>query len=494
MENIRKKELTAYQERGYKEDLLPKTKEKRTWSTFNYFTIWMGSVHNVPNYVAVGGFLALGLSPINVMLAIVVSALVVAGIMILNGAAGSKYGIPFSMILKASYGIRGALFPGFLRGCVAAIMWYGLQTYTGSQALLILIAKIWPGFLDIGANVKFFGISLPGLIAFALFWVVNLYIGLGGGDVLKKFTAVLNPLIYIVFGGMTIWALNVGGGLANVLKYRPEGFNNSGTSLLAFLVIINAVVAVWAAPAVSASDFTQNAKSFKSQAVGQFSGLLVSYIVFAFTSVIILAGASVYYGNDTWNVLDIVNSWDSLPAIALATIVLLMTTISTNAAGNIVPAGFQIAALFPSKINYKQGVVIASIVSFLLMPWKLMENQTSIYAFLDIIGGILGPVIGIMLAHYFVIMKQDINLAQLYPEKGDYSYYKGGFNIFAFVVTIIASFLAFSGKFIPALSALANLTWIVGVIAAFILYIIGMSFYRKANPKFDEMNADTDAI
>lgn len=145
------------------------------------------------------------------MLAIILSAFFIAAVMVLNGAAGSKYGVPFAMILRASYGVRGALFPGLLRGGIAAIMWFGLQCYAGSLACLILIGKIWPGFLTLGGDFTLLGLSLPGLITFLLFWLVNVGIGFGGGKVLNKFTAILNPCIYVVFGGMAIWAISLVG-------------------------------------------------------------------------------------------------------------------------------------------------------------------------------------------------------------------------------------------------------------------------------------------
>ncbi|HAE8730786.1 cytosine permease [Salmonella enterica subsp. enterica serovar Abortusequi] len=254
-----------YQQRGYSEDLLPKTETQRNWKAFNYFTLWMGSVHNVPNYVMVGGFFILGLSTFNIMLAIIISALFIAAAMVMNGAAGSKYGVPFAMILRGSYGVRGALFPGLLRGGIAAIMWFGLQCYAGSLAFLILIGKIWPGFLTLGGDFKLLGLSLPGLITFLIFWIINVGIGFGGGKVLNKFTAILNPCIYIVFGGMAIWAISLVG-IGPILDYLPSGVQKAEHSGFLFLVVINAVVAVWAAPAVSASDFTQNAHSFRAQA------------------------------------------------------------------------------------------------------------------------------------------------------------------------------------------------------------------------------------
>lgn len=471
MESISNKQREIYQQRGYHEDLLPKEADKKTWKGINYFTLWMGSVHNVPNYVAVGGFFILGLSTLSIMAAIILSAFIIAFVMVMNGAAGSKYGIPFAMILRASYGVRGALFPGILRGCVAAIMWFGLQCYAGSLAFLILIGKLWPQFLTLGGDFNLLGIGLPGLIAFLIFWAVNVAIGLGGGSILNKFTAILNPCIYVVFGGMAIWAISIAG-LDNIIAYVPANAVTTNNGGFMFLVVINAVVAVWAAPAVSASDFTQNASSFRQQAWGQTLGLVVGYLLFAVASVCILAGASIHYGVDTWNVLDIVQKWDSIFASVFAVLVILMTTISTNATGNIIPAGYQIAAIAPKKLTYKNGVVIASIISLLICPWKLMENQESIYLFLDVIGGILGPVIGVMMAHYFIVMRSEIDLDTLYTEPGNYKYYDNGFNTVAFIVTLFAVLLSLGGKFIETLEPLSRVSWFVGVICAFCLYAL----------------------
>ena len=471
---VTEEDVNRIRSRGYNEDILPKTEDKRNMGAKNYFTLWMGSVHNIPNYTAVGGFLFLGLSPINIMLALILSSLTVAGLMVLNGKAGSKYGIPFAMHLRATYGDVGAKLPGFLRGGVAAIAWFGLQNYTASLALLILIGKIWPGFLTLAPDFNFFGIGLPGLIAFTVFWAINLLIGLGGGEALNKFTAVLNPLIYIVFIGMTIWAINVGGGIGNILSFVPTGSsvqNNPG--ILVYLMIINSVLAVWAGPGASVSDFTQNAKSTRAQVIGQTASLLVGYIIFAFSSVSILIGGSIHYGVQEWNVLNIVDKWDNLPAALLAIVVLLMTTISTNATGNIVPAAYQLSALFPKKINYKKGVLLAGIISYLIMPWKLMENADSIFAFLNMIGAVLGPVAGVMLAQYYFVHKQQINLDELYmdPNEDNSTNQYKGVNKAAYIATIIALVVSMSGQFIPSLSIISSLSFIVGAGLSFSLYL-----------------------
>lgn len=161
-------------------DLLPSTEKERTWNKTNYATTWMGNVHNIPSYVTIGGFFVLGLSVNQVFWVIMIAGVIVALMLVLNGVSGAKYGIPFSVSLRTSYGVRGAIIPGFLRGVISAIMWFSLQTYAGSSAVTVLIGEFWPGYLNLGGDWSFFGLSLPGIISFLLFWCFNVAFIFGG--------------------------------------------------------------------------------------------------------------------------------------------------------------------------------------------------------------------------------------------------------------------------------------------------------------------------
>lgn len=477
-------DIEHFRERGYvNKDILPKPKSTRNTDAKNFFTLWMGSIHNIPNYAAVGGFLLLGLSAFEVMLAIALSGIIVALFLSYNGRAGASYGIPFAMHLRSTYGNIGAKLPGFLRGVVAAIAWFGLQTYTGSVALLILIGRIWPGFLTIGEGIDILGISVPGLITFMIFWVMNIAIGFGGGDTLNKFTGILTPIIYIVFGGMTYWAINVGGGLGNIFSYTLNSTANYGT-LFGMLMIISSTLSVWAAPGVSVADFTQNATSNEDQTKGQVAGLGVGYLVFAFMAVVILIGGSIHFGAQENDVLDIINKWDSLPAIGISTLVFLMTTISTNATGNIIPAAYQLSALFPKQVDYKRGVLIAGIISIMILPWRFMGDGGAIITFLNLIGALLGPVGGVMIAHYYVVKRGHINLEELYlnenSEEGKKSKYYG-LNVNAYIATIVALLIVLAGQFIPVLSIFSDISWVAGFIIAAVLYVLLVKYWPQEN-------------
>ncbi|MCI6274601.1 allantoin permease [Tractidigestivibacter sp.] len=464
--------------RGYNDDILPEETDRRSMGVRNFFTLWMGSIHNVPNYNAVAGFLfplaggiVLGLSPLNVMLAIALAGAIVTAFMVLNGVAGSKYGIPFAIHLRSTYGNLGAKLPGFLRGCVAAIGWFAVQTYLGSKALYIILVKLFPAFAEIAPGVDILGISVPGLIAFMAFWAANVAIGFGGGGVLNKFTAILSPLIYVLVIGMTIWAVGAAGGIGSILSYQvaSEGAVNP---VFAYFVVFSSVLAVWAAPGASVSDFTRAAKSTGEQAKGQTLGLVVGYVVFAICSVIITVGGSIHSGVPYLDILELIGDWTSTPAVVFAMLCFLLSTISTNATGNIIPAAYQLSALLPSKIDYRKGILIASIASVVILPWKLMDG--GIASFLNTIGAVLGPVAGCMMANFYLVRKQklDLNLLYMDPAADNAGNPYFGVKKSAYAATIVALVLCLLGNFVPALSAISNISWFVGFFSAAILYVL----------------------
>lgn len=450
-------------------DLLPISPEARTWKFGHYFSIWMGSVHNVPSYVTIGGFFALGLSIWQVFFIIILSALILAAMMCLNGHAGGKYGIPFSILIRSSFGRKGAIFPGILRGVVAAIMWFGLQTYAGSLAVTILIGELWAPYPTLGADWSLFGLSMSSLISLLLFWIINVLFIFAGIESLGKLTKLLSPLVFVVFGGMAIWAIHFAGGITPILNYRSKGID--GNSILILLSCISAILATWVAQILSVSDMTRYSRSNKEQVLGQAAGLISTYILFAIASITIIIGSEVAFGVPIWNVLEVIDRFDSKFAIILSLLTICLSTLSVNIVGNIIPAGSQLAALLPRSLNYRSGAIVAAVIGLLIMPWKLMENPESIFTFLNMVGGLLSPVIGVMLVHYFLINKKEINLQELYSLKTSMRS-TTEFNIPAILTTFLAGSISLLGKFIPILEPLYQVSWFSGILVSIFLYLI----------------------
>ena len=213
-------------------------------------------------------------------------------------------------------------------------------------------------------------------------------------------------------------------------------------------------------------------------------------------SVVILIGGSLHFNGQENDVLDIINKWDSLPAIIISTLVFLSTTISTNATGNIIPAAYQLSALFPKKINYQRGVLLAGIISIFILPWKFMGEGGAIITFLNLIGALLGPVGGVMIAHYYFVKKRYINLDELYmdedSEKGRESKYYG-INGHAYIATLGGLFIVLAGQFIPSLSVISDISWIAGFVIAVVIYLFLVKFFPKEYITGITLEDETDA-
>lgn len=480
--DVTTEQLEKYIDNGYNEDIIPKKVKDRNWNTTNFFTQWMGVIHNIPNYVAVLGFLLLGLKPISVVIAITIAGLTTGLFFSINGKAGTKYGIPFSMQLRSAYGITGSKLPGFLRGVIAATAWFGVQTYIGATVLTILITQIWPGYSLIGGGSELLGITIPNLISFTVFWAANMVIGLSGGDILNKFTSILTPMIHLVFGGMTIWAIRVGGGLGNIFSTLLSD-EVTVNPIFGYFIVMASIIGVMAAPGASVSDFTRMAKSQKDQRNGQIVGLALGYLIFGFMAVTVTVGGSIHYGVPSAGegILGFINQWDSLPATAIATLVFLLITISTNAATNMVPAGLQLASLFPKKVNNRMGVLISGTLGFLIQPWRLMAGESGIMVFLSLIGALLGPVTGVMIADYVIAKRGEIDLDELYintSDSNEKSIYSGT-NIHAYIATVIGLIISISGNLIPFLKPLSDIAWFTGTLSSAAIYIILSNFANK---------------
>lgn len=435
----------------------------------HFFSLWMGSIHNIPSYVTVGGFFALGLSISEVIIVILASAFLLSFLLQLNGHAGNKYGIPFAMFLKTSFGGKGAILPGVLRGIIAGIMWFGLQTYAGSLAITILIGQFWPAYVNLGGEWKLFGLGLTHFISFLIFWLINLCFALGGMKALGKLSNVITPLVFLIFGGMSIWIIDQAGGIASILLH--DAMNISDTNIFILLTCMSALLATWVAPILSVSDYTRYAKTTVQQSLGQFFGIMISYVLFAAASISIIRGTEIIFGKPIWNILDVIGEFESKLVVCLSLITICLSTLSVNIIGNILPAINQLISLFPNLINSKSSAIIISIAGIVIMPWKLMENSTSIFTFLNIVGGLLSPVIGIMITQYFIIDKRKIDTYELYNNKGD-NYYSNGVNKSAILAMCIAGGISLSGHFISALRPLYNLSFFVGIFSSILLYLL----------------------
>ena len=121
-------------------DLAPVPPERRTWTTYNFAALWISMAHCIPTYLLAGGLVAQGMNWWQALLTIGLGNLIVLVPILLNAHPGTKYGIPFPVLARASFGTVGANVPAILRALVAC-GWFGIQAWIGGWEVPIVEAQ-----------------------------------------------------------------------------------------------------------------------------------------------------------------------------------------------------------------------------------------------------------------------------------------------------------------------------------------------------------------
>ena len=382
----------------------------------------------ITTYTLAGGFIEAGMNWWEAMITILLGNTIVLIPMMLNAHAGTKYGVSFPVLCRASFGTKGANVPAILRAIVAC-GWFGIQTWIGGQAIDALFGVMWKGWNGIGAHTW---------IAFFLFWAIQVYIIVQGLEGIKHLETWSAPLL---LGGGAIllaWASWKAGGLGRVLTESAALQKQHNAFWPVFPGALTASVGYWATLSLNIPDFTRYARSQRSQMLGQALGLPLTMTAFAFIGVAVTSATLLIYGRPIPNPVDLMTRFDSVLVIAFATAVIFAAQLTTNMAANVVSPSNDFSNLNPKMISYVTGGFITAVIGVLMMPWKLMSSMGA-YIFTWLIGysGLMGAIAGILICDYWVLRKQRLDLAALFDPEGRYSY-AGGINWRAIVVLVIA--------------------------------------------------------
>lgn len=460
------------------EDLAPVPPSKRTWGTWNYAALWISMSLCIPTYMLASGMIKDGLNWWQTLLIFFLGNFIVLIPMILNGHAGAKYGIPFPVFARASFGTKGANIPALLRALVAC-GWFGIQTWIGGKSIYNLIRAWNPSLAEIDTQ-SLFPQLLP-MICFLVFWLLNMYVIYLGVESIRKllvFKAIFLPLATFA---LLFWAVNAAGNLGSILN-QPATLQGDAFWKY-FFPALTGMVGFWATVSLNIPDFTRYAKSQKAQMKGQAIGLPPSMTVFAFVAVVVTLATTVIYGSTEWDIVNIAGKFENKLVVSIAMIGIIISTLATNIAANIVSPANDFANLAPKKINFKIGGYITGVIGILIFPWKLVEDPSGyIYSWLIGYSALLGPIGGIMITDYYFIRKQKLVVDDLYSHSGQYSYSRG-FNTTAILALIIGilpnipGFLlqvkAISAEVMPAwINNLYHYAWFVGFLVSGIVYLL----------------------
>ncbi len=322
---------------------------------------------------------------------------------------------------------------------IVACGWFGIQTWIGGTAIDALLGVMFPAWKTILATT-ILDVALHTWIAFFLFWGIQVFIIMKGVEGIKHLETWSAPLL--LGGGLVllIWASWRAGGLGRVLTESAALQKQHGEFWHIFPGALTASVGYWATLSLNIPDFTRYARSQRSQMMGQAVGLPLTMTAFAFIGVAVTSATMLIYGVAIPNPVDLMARFDSVLIVLFATAVIFAAQLTTNMAANVVSPSNDFSNLNPRLISYVTGGLITAIIGILMMPWKLMASMGA-YIFTWLIGysGLMGAIAGILICDYWVIRKQQLDLAGLFKTDGPYAY-RNGFNWRAIVALCLAIF------------------------------------------------------
>ncbi len=444
--------------RLYNSDLAPTTLVQRTWTTYNFIALWFSMSMEVTTYMLASSLIAGGMNWKQAIGTVLLGNLIVLIPMILNAHAGAKYGIPFPVFVRASFGTRGANVPAVLRAVVAC-GWFGVQSWIGGQSIAAMLAVLWPAT---AAN------PVVPWICFVGFWLLNMAVVWRGVESIRFLQGFSAPFLLVMSLVLLAFMTTKAGGFGPMLA-APSHFSSPSAGVHFFFLSLTGMVGYWATLSLNIPDFTRYAKSQGAQIVGQAFGLPVAMTLYTFIGIACTSASTVVFGEPIWSPITLLGRFHQPLVAFLALISILVATLNVNIGANVVGPSNDFSNLHPRLISFRSGGLITGFLGLAMMPWKLMASHTNYIGWLVGYSGLLGPVAGIMVADYFFIRHTRLDVPALYHRHGLYEY-TGGINPRAVVALAAGVLTALVGLAVPALRVLYDYAWFVGFFVAAAVY------------------------
>jgi NCS1 family nucleobase:cation symporter-1 len=477
--------------RLWNKDLAPVPAERRKWRLGSFAALWISMSACIPTYMLASSLIGGGMNWWQAILTIFLGNVIVVMPMILNAHAGTRYGIPFPVFCRASFGTLGANVPALMRAFVAC-GWFGIQTWIGGNAIYKILAIFFPALAAPDAATML-GITVPQFVCFLFFWGINMWVVYAGIDCIRWLLNIKAPLLIALGLLLLWWAWKNAGGFGPILS-QPSAFDpgqpKAGQFWSYFFPALTGMIGFWATLSLNIPDFSRYAVSQRDQIVGQALGLPLTMALYSFIGVAVTSATTIIYGETIWDPVDVLTRFKNPVLLIVAMLALCIATLATNIAANVVSPANDFAHLAPQRISFRTGGLITGIIGIVMMPWKLVADPGG-YIFTWLIGysALLGPIAGIMIADYFVLRRTRLDVAALYREDGEYRF-TNGFSlagITALILAILPNLPGFlvtikvlSPDVVPAFLVTSyNYAWFIGFALAFIFYII----FRRLSAK-----------
>lgn len=447
------------------DDLAPSTERK--WGAFSITSVWFACIHNMGIYTMVTGMLAVGLAPWQVAVGCLIGFVVILVGVQMAGLAGQKYGISFPVLARASFGVFGANLPALIRA-VIAVAWYGIQTYLASTAIIVLLEAIDPGIAAL-THGGFLGLSLLGWICFLALWGLQLFVVTHGMETVRIFQnwagAAISGVMIVLAVALTIKA---GGHLNFSFATKPM---SAASTINGIFTDAALMVSTWGTLMLNFCDFTRFSPDARSVNRGNAWGVPVNGVAFLVLVVVNTVAGYAVWGKMVQDPTDLLAATGSRPLIIIGALLFVFATIGVNVIANVVSPAYDFANVFPKKINFRRGALLASVLAVVVLPWNFYNSPVAVQYFLGGLGAFLGPLFGVIFTDYYWNRRQQLKLADLYSEDPSSAYfYRRGVNPRALAAFIPAAVVSTVLALVPAFHTVAPYSWFVGVVVSSVIY------------------------
>jgi nucleobase:cation symporter-1, NCS1 family len=455
----------------YNKDLSPVPIAGRYWTARHFAALWAGMACNIPTYMTASALVADGMTWWQALITVLLGNIIVLVPIMLNSHPGTKYGIPFPVLIRSSYGIRGSNLPALMRALVAC-GWFGINAWLGGQALFTLIKAVvptWPTLLGPATA----GHTPSEWISFLVFWAVNVAVIYRGMDFLKKFETLAAPFVFALTTALAVFMVFQAHGLGSLINARGK-YLSLASFLPVFVPAVTAMIGSWSTLSLNMPDFTRFSRSQKDQVFGQVTALPAAMTAFTGMGVVITSAGSVIYPNmkltELWNPVTLVGQFSEPLLVASAMFTIMLATLSVNVAANLVSPANDLSNCFPNWISFKKGAVITGLIGLAIQPWRLLEDPHAyVFTFLQGYAGGLASIAGVMIVDYWIVRKRQLQLADLYLLGGSY-WYDRGWNWSAVAATMAGCCLSWIGLAVPCLRIMYDYSWFLGLSISGIIY------------------------
>ena len=462
----------------------------KNWDWKDLFCFWGNNIQSLIGFSLIASlYLVYELNVFVVLFGTLIASILVYFLANLIGKPSQKYGLPFSVILRSSLGIKGAKYFGLFRGLVGVFM-FGIQTYFLSRLFTYLIRISIFSFDNSILDNDIFLIFLLGLnvidwLSFVFTIILQAFLFSKG----HKFNrSIIRFSAVIVYSGMLIFLLVV---FLYDVKVTSSAFidifsvNNffDKDNIAPLFTVVGAIFAYFSIVIVNYGDFSRYVKNENELKKGNLS-LILNLLIFSFFTVFIVIGADIFLNKNLENMeriltnpTDIIGKIDNIELTVIVLFFIIFSSVSTNLIANYVPTQNILLSFMPTKLNLKTSAIIIGLLGFVIgIFWLPLLSQIGILAFVDTFGAFFGPLFGIMVVDYYFIKKTNLNNNDIFSlENSGLYFYSNGWHLKAAYSLFLGFIFAASSIWNENLMSFHSYSWLTGAFISSLTYYLLIS-------------------